>query len=138
MAKRITLYFDNETAHKLDEYDNKSKLVNEALNMYFLNKKHYMNQEKKLRNNIKELKVRLDHENQELQMVEKQIKRIEKKERERPKNYNKAVSTLKCLPDANNEDLCFQAKRLNIDVAKLKGWLWLDGYYEEIFGTNKM
>lgn len=138
MRKRITFYVDNETSHKLNEYDNKSKLVNEALNMYFLNKEHYMNQEKKLRNNIKELKVRLDHENQELQMVEKQIKRIEKKERERPKNYNKAVSTLKSLPDANNEDLCFQAKRLNIDVAKLKGWLWLDGYYEEIFGTEKM
>ena len=133
MAKRITIYVDNETAHKLDEYDNKSKVIKEALNTHFLNKDYFISKKKKIERNIKEIKYQLEQENHDLQILEKQIKRIEKKEHERPKNYNKAVSTLKSLPDVNEEDLRFQAKRLNIDASKLKGWLWLDGDYEEIF-----
>ena len=50
MSVRVTTYLDNYTEKKLDKYENKSKLMKEALNMYFFNKDYFMTQEKVVEN----------------------------------------------------------------------------------------
>ncbi len=133
MSERVTAYLDEDIVKKLDRYENKSKLVKEALNMYFVNMEYFKSQKKIIENNIKELELRLNSENIRLELVKKHIDEIDKRRKDRPKDYIKTVSTLKCLPDVSDEDIIFQAQRLNVDAGQLKEWLWHDGYHDEIF-----
>lgn len=133
MSVRVTTYLDNDTAKKLDKYENKSKLMKEALNMYFFNKDYFMTQEKVVENNIKELEFKLENEKCRLNLIRKQMDEIDRRKSDRPKNYTKSVYTLKALPDVTQEDISFQAELLKVDAGQLKEWLWIDGYYEEIF-----
>ena len=35
MTTRVTVYLDNDIAKKLDKFENKSRIIKEALNIYF-------------------------------------------------------------------------------------------------------
>lgn len=133
LTVRVTAYLDEDIAKKLERYENKSKLVKEALNMYFINKEYFKQQQRIIENNIKEIELRLNSEKIKLELVMKQIDEIDKRRKDRPKNYINSVCTLKCLPDVSDEDISFQAERLHVDRGQLKEWLWIDGYYDEIF-----
>ena len=133
MKVRVTTYLDEELAKKLDKYDNKSKIVKESLNMFFINKDYFIPKQQIVENNIKNLKFQLDTEELKLKHIKNQIAEIDKRKDDRPKDYIKSVYTLKCLPDVSEDDLKFQAERLNVNIGQLKEWLWLDGHYKEIF-----
>lgn len=72
-----------------------------------------------------------------MNLVEKQMEFLEKRKNNRPKNYMMSVYTLKTIKDVTDDDLEFQAERLNVDVGQLKEWLWIDGHYDEIFEFEK-
>lgn len=133
MAIRITTYLDENIVKKLDRYENKSKIVKEALNMYFVNKDYFTTKQHVVENNIQNLEFQLENERFKLELIKKQIEDIEKRKNDRPRDYIKSVYTLKCLPNLSEDDLLFQSRKLKVDVGQLKEWLWLDGYYEEIF-----
>lgn len=137
MSNRMTVYLDDKIINQVKRYENKSKLVNEALNMYFINEDYFISKKKMLENNIQDYEFKLDNKKIELNLVEKQMKFLEKRKNNRPKNYMMSVYTLKTIKDVTDDDLEFQAKRLNVDVGQLKEWLWIDGHYDEIFEFEK-
>ncbi len=132
----MTFYTDDKTLNKLNNCENRSKVITEAIKMYFLNKEVYVKKEEQILNKIKELEAQMEKEKLELTRVRKKIWNIEKNN-SRPKDYMKAVSTLKILPDVRKEDIKFQAKRLNVSVKQLENWLYEDGHMEEIFRKDK-
>lgn len=133
MTIRVTTYLDENLVKKMDRYENKSKLVKEALNMYFINEDYFLSKKKEIENNIEDYKYKLDNERIKLEKIEQEIEMINKRKNIRPEGYLKSVSILRCLPDVNEEDLLFQAERLSVDAGQLKEWLWFDGFYEDIF-----
>ena len=134
---RLTFYTNDETLKMLNDCENRSKVITEAINTYFLNKEVYVKKEEQIEQKIKELEAQMEKEKIELTRVRKKIRDIEKKDNSRPKDYMKAVGTLKILPDVRKEDIKFQAKRLNVSVKQLETWLSEDGYMEEIFSKDK-
>ena len=132
---RTTIYLDKNLAKKVEKYDNKSKLVKEALNMYFLNKDYFLSKKSIVEDDIHDLKYKLERKKKELEFIDKQLTRINKKSKERPAGYINAVNTLRCLSDVSDDDLDFQAKRLFVHPNDFKEWLCVDGYYEEIFSS---
>ena len=134
---RLTFYTNDETLKMLNDCENRSKVITEAINTYFFNKEVYVKKEEQIEQKIKELETQMEKEKIELTRVRKKIRDIEKKDNSRPKDYMKAVGTLKILPDVRKEDIKFQAKRLNINVKQLETWLSEDGYMEEIFSKDK-
>lgn len=134
---RLTFYTNDETLNKLNKCENRSKVITEAINTYFLNKEVYVKKEDQIEQKIKELETQIEKEKIELTRVRKKIRDIEKKNNSRPKDYMKAVGTLKILPDVRKEDIKFQAKRLNVSVKQLENWLSMDGHMEEIFKKDK-
>lgn len=137
MSNRMTVYLDDKIINQVKRYENKSKLVNEALNMYFINEDYFISKKKMLENSIHDYEFKLDNKKIELNLVEKQMEFLEKRKNNRPKNYMMSVYTLKTIKDVTDDDLEFQAERLNIDVGQLKEWLWIDGHYDEIFEFEK-
>ncbi len=137
MSNRMTVYLDDKIINQVKSYENKSKLVNEALNMYFINEDYFISKKKMLENSIQDYEFKLDNKKIELNLVEKQMEFLEKRKNNRPKNYMMSVYTLKTIKDVTDDDLEFQAERLNIDVGQLKEWLWIDGHYDEIFEFEK-
>lgn len=137
MSNRMTVYLDDKIINQVKRYENKSKLVNEALNMYFINEDYFISKKKMLENSIQDYEFKLDNKKIELNLVEKQMEFLEKRKNNRPKNYMMSVYTLKTIKDVTDDDLEFQAERLNIDVGQLKEWLWIDGHYDEIFEFEK-
>ncbi|MBE6486637.1 MAG: hypothetical protein E7Z85_07360 [Methanosphaera stadtmanae] len=79
MAERLTVYLDENITNKMKRYANKSKLVKEALNMYFINKDYFLSEKKVAENNIKEYNFKLEKEKIKLERIEKQIEEIDKK-----------------------------------------------------------
>ena len=134
---RLTFYTNDETLKMLNDCENRSKVITEAINTYFLNKEVYVKKEEQIEQKIKELEAQMEKEKIELTRVRKKIRDIEKKDNSRPKDYMKAVGTLKILPDVRKEDIKFQDKRLNVSVKQLETWLSEDGYMEEIFSKDK-
>lgn len=137
MSNRMTVYLDDKIINQVKRYENKSKLVNEALNMYFINEDYFISKKKMLENSIQDYEFKLDNKKIELNLVEKQMEFLEKRKNNRPKNYMMSVYTLKTIKDVTDDDLEFQAERLNVDVGQLKEWLWIDGHYDEIFEFEK-
>lgn len=137
MSNRMTVYLDDKIINQVKRYENKSKLVNEALNMYFINEDYFISKKKMLENSIHDYEFKLDNKKIELNLVEKQMKFLEKRKNNRPKNYMMSVYTLKTIKDVTDDDLEFQAEKLNVDVGQLKEWLWIDGHYDEIFEFEK-
>lgn len=137
MSNRMTVYLDDKIINQVKRYENKSKLVNEALNMYFINEDYFISKKKMLENSIHDYEFKLDNKKIELNLVEKQMEFLEKRKNNRPKNYMMSVYTLKTIKDVTDDDLEFQAERLNVDVGQLKEWLWIDGHYDEIFEFEK-
>lgn len=137
MSNRMTVYLDDKIINQVNRYENKSKLVNEALNMYFINEDYFISKKKMLENSIHDYEFKLDNKKIELNLVEKQMEFLEKRKNNRPKNYMMSVYTLKTIKDVTDDDLEFQAERLNVDVGQLKEWLWIDGHYDEIFEFEK-
>ena len=133
MTIRTTVYLDENTAKKLDRYDNKSKLVKEALNMYFINGDYFISKQKVVENNIRDYEYKLDNEKYKLELIKRQIREIEKRKNNRPRDYVKSVCVLKSLSDVSEDDLKFQAEKLRVDVGEFKEWLWFDGYLDEIY-----
>ena len=133
----MTVYLDDKIINQVKRYENKSKLVNEALNMYFINEDYFISKKKMLENSIQDYEFKLDNKKIELNLVEKQMEFLEKRKNNRPKNYMMSVYTLKTIKDVTDDDLEFQAERLNVDVGQLKEWLWIDGHYDEIFEFEK-
>ncbi|MBR0472982.1 MAG: hypothetical protein IJI98_09835 [Methanosphaera sp.] len=129
---RMTFYLDEKNAESLKELENKSRIVNEALRMYFLNKEVLVKKQVKIENNIRELEAQLENERAVLANVMDEIMNIENNDNIRPENYMKTVNILRTLPDVQEEDLIFQAERLNVSVIQLKRWLCLDGFMEDI------
>ncbi|WP_323737517.1 hypothetical protein PXD04_11415 (plasmid) [Methanosphaera sp. ISO3-F5] len=129
---RMTFYLDEKNAESLKELENKSRIVNEALRMYFLNKEVLVKKQVKIENNIRELEAQLENERAVLANVMDEIMNIENNDNIRPENYLKTVSILRTLPDVQEEDLIFQAERLNVSVIQLKRWLCMDGFMEDI------
>ena len=129
---RMTFYLDEKNAESLKESENKSRIVNEALRMYFLNKEVLVKKQVKIENNIRELEAQLENERAVLANVMDEIMNIENNDNIRPENYMKTVNILRTLPDVQEEDLIFQAERLNVSVIQLKRWLCLDGFMEDI------
>ena len=136
MTIRTTVYLDENIAKKLDKYGNKSKLVKEALNMYFINEDYFISKKRIAENNIKDYEYKLDNEKYNLKLIKKQIDEINKRKNNRPKNYIKSVYTLQRLSDVSEEDLKFQADKLHVDVGEFKEWLWFDGYLKEIYNQE--
>ena len=128
----MTFYLDEKNAESLKELENKSRIVNEALRMYFLNKEVLVKKQVKIENNIRELEAQLENERAVLANVMDEIMNIENNDNIRPENYMKTVNILRTLPDVQEEDLIFQAERLNVSVIQLKRWLCLDGFMEDI------
>lgn len=46
MSNRMTVYLDDKIINQVKRYENKSKLVNEALNMYFINEDYFISKRK--------------------------------------------------------------------------------------------
>ena len=136
MTIRVTTYLDEDIAKKMDRYENKSKLVKDALNMYFINKDYFLSKKKIVENTIRDYEYKLENEKFKLKLIEKEIEDIDRRKNNRPNDYQKVVYTLKALPNITDKDLEFQAEQLHVDVGQLKEWLWFDGYFKDIFGTE--
>lgn len=133
MTTRVTVYLDNDIAKKLDKFENKSRIIKEALNMYLFSEETFISKEKVAENEIKETEFKLKNQKYVLDLIRKQLKKIRELKDNRPDDYLKSVNILKSLPDVSNEDLKFQAELLNVDAMQLKEWLWYDVHYDEIF-----
>lgn len=137
MAKKISVYLHEENIGKLSQYHNKSKIINHALNLYLQNKTHYKKQKIILEQKIREQRFQLKQEEAKLRECESQIRKIEERERERPEKYNESVQILKNIKDVTQDDINYQAKRLNIHPYEYKAWLMDDGYYDLLL-SHKM
>ncbi|MBQ6220656.1 MAG: hypothetical protein IJJ47_13070 [Methanosphaera sp.] len=132
ITTRVTTYLDSETANKLNEYNNKSKVVKEALIMYFSNKNLLISKHEKVSQKIEQLEQKLTYEKEQLKKIEKQIHEADKKRKYRPEDYENSIKTLKSLNNVSIDDLRYQADILGVDVLKFKEWLLEDGLYDKL------
>lgn len=132
ITTRVTTYLDSETANKLNEYNNKSKVVKEALIMYFSNKNLLISKHEKVSQKIEQLEQKLTYEKEQLKKIEKQIHEADKKRKYRPEDYENIIKTLKSLNNVSIDDLRYQADILGVDVLKFKEWLLEDGLYDKL------
>ena len=135
--RRLTVYLDKENARKLQNHKNKSKIVKEALNNYFSNKKILQNKKEELETEISQLNMELGHKKYMLSKVSDEIRGIDSKNSYRPKKYVESVNMLLNLDNVSEKDLQFQADGMGIELAVLKEWLKDDDYYEKIFDLEK-
>ncbi len=132
ITTRVTTYLDSETANKLNEYNNKSKVVKEALIMYFSNKNLLISKHEKVSQKIEQLEQKLTYEKEQLKKIEEQIHEADKKRKYRPEDYENSIKTLKSLNNVSIDDLRYQADILGVDVLKFKEWLLEDGLYDKL------
>lgn len=133
MSKKITVYIHDENLYKLEEYKNKSKIINLALNLLFENKIFFESKKHQVLVNQQELEYKHEMNKILIEEYDKIIREIDEKTNYRPKDYEKTVKTLKNMKDVKTYDLIYQAEILGVSTEKYRGWLIDDGYYKEIF-----
>lgn len=133
MSKKITVYIHDENLYKLEEYKNKSKIINLALNMLFQNRIFFESKKHQVLVNQQELEYKHKMNEILIEEYDKIIEEIEEKTKFRPERYEETVHTLRNMKDVKTYDLIYQAELLDISPEKYRGWLLDDGYYKEIF-----
>ena len=132
MNTRTTFYLDKTLVKRLDMYENKSKIVKEALYAYLSNEKYVKSRILEVENNIADLECQLKNEKTKLELHKGQLNEIRQKKSERPVGYKDSVATLKRMQNVTEEDMIFQAKKLAVNPGMLRQWLCDDGYYDKI------
>ena len=136
MSNIKTFRLGNDRTQKLQEYENQTEVVKEALTNFFTDESVLLLKIQETRNYIDTLNFELKNAEVVLQQYEDKLSNLREQKSFRPPEYQSTLDTLrnvKCNTGKISPDIIrYQAELCHVPVQCYKRWLFDDEVFDEI------